>query len=203
MKSILFYSMVLIGLIGCGGGGGGSGGSSGGGSGGTSATPNPYPAPNILDADKQEYLRVINNARAVEQDCGTEGIKPAVPALSWNDELYSAAYEHSNDLAESNTASHDGSGTASDWTGMDLGGKQSTYIERIENNGYSWRSAGENITMGTTRDTAQKAIDSWLASDGHCANLMSSSYTEVGLAHVEKAGTTYIHYWTQEFGKPR
>jgi uncharacterized protein YkwD len=183
---------VLL-LVGCGGGG----------NSGLGIESNPYPAPLISDTLKQEYLTAINNARASQQDCHTEGIKSAVPALSWNQALYKAAYEHSNDLVESDTVSHDGSGTASDWTGMDLGGKKSTYIERIVNNGYAWSSIGENITVGTYRDTAQKAVDSWLASDRHCANLMSPNYTEVGMAHIEEAGTTYIHYWTQDFGKPQ
>jgi len=205
MKKVIFYGMVVLALVACGGGsssGGSSSGSGGSGSGGGS-TSNPYPAPVLPDATKQAYLDVINNARGSQQDCHTEGIKPAVPALLWNDKLYSAAYEHSYDLAESNTASHDGSGTDSDWTGMDLRGKKSTYIERVENNGYAWSSIGENIAMGTNHDTAQKAIDAWLASDGHCANLMSPNYTEVGMAHYEKAGSDYTHYWTQEFGKPR
>ena len=192
---ICFTTFISIFVVGC---GGGSSSTTGGISSG-----NPYPAPSITDALKQEYLTAINDARAIEQNCHTEGIKVAVPALTWNNKLYNAAYEHSNDLAESDTASHEGSGTASDWTGMDLGGKASTYIERIANNEYAWSSAGENITMGTSRDTAQKAVDSWLASDKHCANLMSTNYTEVGMAHVSKVGTVYTHYWTQNFGKPR
>jgi len=194
MRKVIFYGIIVLVLVACGGGSGGSVGGN---------TPNPYPAPVLPDATKQAYLDAINNARSSQQDCHTEGIKPAVPALLWNDKLYNAAYEHSHDLAESNTASHDGSGTDSDWTGMDLGGKKSTYIERVENNGYAWSSIGENIAMGTNRDTAQKAIDAWLASDGHCANLMSPNYTEVGMAHYKKADSDYTHYWTQEFGKPR
>lgn len=159
-------------------------------------------APIIDSTTKQVYLDAINNARALNQDCGENGIKPAVSALVWSDTLYKAAYEHSEDLAESNTFSHDGSGTDSDWTAqvLDLG-RGSKFNERIENNGYTdWRTISENIAAGTYRDTAQEAVDAWIESDGHCANLMNPAFKEVGMGHVEKSDSTYTHYWTQNFG---
>ena len=151
-----------------------------------------------------EYLDVINKARASEQDCGEYGVFEPAPALSWSDALYKASYEHTQDLVESNTMSHNGSGTESDWTAMDiLNGTPSSMKERIERYGYVYYSIGENITAGTERDTAQEAIDSWLASDGHCANLMSTKYTEVGMSYLMGEDTNYTHYWTQNFGKPQ
>ena len=161
-----------------------------------------YDIPVIDESSKQIYLDAINNARAVTQDCGEYGVKDAVPALTWNDALYKAAYEHSEDLAESDTFAHDGSGTESDWTAQvqDLE-SGSTMRDRIENNGYTnWRKIGENIAAGSLRDTAQEAVDAWIESDGHCKNLMNPDYKNVGMGHVEKDGSTYIHYWTQNFG---
>ena len=158
--------------------------------------------PPIDESTKQVYLQAINDARAEQQDCGSYGVKPAVPALAWSDGLYKAAYEHNEDMTESDIFSHDGSGTGSDWTAQVLElGRGSTMNERVENNGYTgWRAIGENITAGTNRDTAQEAIDAWLASDGHCSNLMNSDYTEVGLAHMEDTNAQYTHYWTQNLG---
>ncbi len=161
-----------------------------------------YDAPSIDEETKQTYLDVINNARASTQDCGEYGIKSAVPALTWDNALYKAAYEHSEDLAESDTFSHDGSGTESDWTTqvqeLESG---STMRDRIENNGYTnWTKIGENIAAGSLRDTAQEVIDAWIESDGHCKNLMNPDYKNVGMGHVEKDESTYIHYWTQNFG---
>ncbi len=161
-----------------------------------------YDIPAIDESTKQVYLTAINNARAVSQNCGEYGVKDAVPALTWDDALYKAAYEHSEDLAESNTFSHDGSGTESDWTAQvqDLEAG-STMEDRIENNGYyNWIKIGENIAAGSLRDTAKEAVDAWIESDGHCNNLMNPAYKNVGMGHVEKEGTTYIHYWTQNFG---
>ena len=119
-----------------------------------------FDAPTIDAETKQSYLDVINAVRAVEQDCGSEGIKTAVSTLEWNDSLYKAAYEHSEDLAESDTFSHDGSGTDTDWTSQVQNlGRGSTTKERIENNGYTnWRAIGENTTAGTSWDTAEEAV---------------------------------------------
>jgi len=186
-----------------------------------SDTSNPYPAPFVSEEEISVLLNAINTARAEGQDCGkidSNGIPvkdskghyiydgsnimaPASP-LKWSDTLYAAAYEHSDDLAKSNTASHSGSGTDSDWTGMDMGGRKSTFVDRAKNNGYKLANLGENISMGTHRDSIEKAVDSWLRSPGHCVNLMRPYYTEVGVGHVKKSGTTYTHYWTQVLGTP-
>ncbi len=157
--------------------------------------------PVLSAATQQNYLSIINNARAVARSCGVYGSFPAVSAVSWSDKLYKAAYEHSQDLTETNTFSHDGSGTVSDWSGYPLS-KQSSMTDRVATYGYSWSRLSENITAGTSRDTAQEAVDSWLASDGHCKNMMDANVTQVGLALSSTQGTTYTHYWTQNFGRP-
>ncbi len=168
---------------------------------GSNSIANPYPAPVLTDDVKTAYLKVINDARSVQQDCGTKGVFPPAAPLGWSDTLYDAAYEHSTDMAESNTFSHDGSGTNSDWTGVELG-KASSVSERLENNGYTnWKKISENIAAGTTMDTAQEAVDAWLASDGHCAILMDPGYTDVGMAMVKESGSDYTYYWSQDFGK--
>lgn len=157
--------------------------------------------PVLSGATISSYLTIINNARSVARSCGVYGFFPAVSAVSWSDKLYKAAFEHSQDLTATNTFSHDGSGTVSDWSGYPLG-KQSSMVDRVASYGYSWTRLSENITAGTFRDTAQEAVDSWLASDGHCKNIMDPNVTQVGLALSSKAGTTYTHYWTQNFGRP-
>lgn len=158
----------------------------------------------VLDsALQQAYLDAINEARSKEQDCGEYGVKPAVPPLVWNDALYQAAYRHSYDLAKSNTFSHTGSGTATDVVAQALHpGVGSVLDERVEYAGYvNWRAIGENLAAGTVMDVAQEAVDGWLSSPGHCVNLMSPDFTEVGMAHYEDAYSYYTHYWTQDFGK--
>jgi len=167
----------------------------------TSATPAvTEPTSKVSEALQQEYLDLINAARAETQDCGTMGVFDPAPALSWNTRLDNAAYEHSNDMAQSNTFSHTGSGTATDTTAQDQAlGRGSKFSERVRNNGYTqYRKAGENIAAGYA--TAQETVDAWLESDHHCANLMDPAFSEVGMALVEKDDSDYGFYWSQEFG---
>jgi uncharacterized protein YkwD len=152
-----------------------------------------------LDPTKQKYLDAINQARSQTQDCGSEGIKEPVPALKWNDKLYDAAYMHSNDLAETDTFSHTGSGTQSDIAAQRLHpGVGSTVTERIEYTGYVWSRNGENIAAGY--GTMESTMIAWLNSPGHCANIMSPNFKEVGMALVIKTNSQYYDYWTQDFG---
>lgn len=151
---------------------------------------------------QQAYLNAINQARSQTQDCGYKGIKPPVPALAWNTKLYEAAQIHSNDLAQSNTFDHTGSGTSTDIVAQaQHPGAGSTPSERIEYEGYLWSSYGENIAAG--QSTLSSVITAWLNSPGHCANIMSPNFTEVGMAKVTNANSTYKIYWTQDFGKPQ
>lgn len=148
---------------------------------------------------KEEILNAINQARSVARDCHDGlGLVPAAPALTWNSELYASAYEHSYDLATSNTFSHYGSGTASDVTGSN-NGEQSYFIDRIEANGYAnYKVIGENIAGGHT--TIEAAVEAWIASPAHCTNLMNSEFTEIGVAVAVDESSDYGIYWTQSFG---
>jgi len=151
---------------------------------------------------KEEILRAINKARSVARDCHDGlGIVPAAPELTWNNELYDAAYEHSYDLATSNTFSHYGSGTDSDITGSN-NGEKSYFIDRIEANGYvNYKVIGENIAGG--QPTIKSAVEAWISSPAHCNNLMNSQFTEVGVAVAVDENSDYKVYWTQNFGSKK
>ncbi|MBS4176661.1 CAP domain-containing protein [Lederbergia citrea] len=58
--------------------------------------------------------------------------------------------------------------------------------------GITYRSAGENIAMG--QRTPQEVVNAWMNSEGHRANILSSSFTHIGIGHVENG-----NYWTQQF----
>jgi uncharacterized protein YkwD len=188
MNKLAFYTAMVLMLMGCGGGSS---------SAPITQVPHASDAPTIETNSQQAYIEAINFKRSKEQNCGTKGIKPAVSPLRWNEALYKAAYEHSEDLAESNTFSHEGSGTSSDWTAEVLNhGKRSTFTERSENNGYTkWKRLGENIAKG--QKTVDEVLSSWMKSPGHCANIMDTKYNEIGMAQYEKEG---VVYWTQNFG---
>jgi uncharacterized protein YkwD len=154
----------------------------------------------VSEEDKAAFIEAINAARAETQDCGEMGVFDPAPALAWNDRLANAAYEHSYDMAHSNTFSHTGSGTQSDATAQALHPSEgSTFSERIEHQGYTqWRRVGENIAAGYA--DAAEVVQGWLDSPHHCANLMNPEFTEVGMALVTQDGSDYYFYWSQEFG---
>jgi uncharacterized protein YkwD len=77
-----------------------------------------------------------------------------------------------------------------------------TLADRVNATGYAWSSLGENIAAGYP--TVNAVMDGWIASPGHCANLMNAGFAEVGVACVPgRAGDTYSTYWTMDLGRPR
>ncbi len=154
---------------------------------------------NNISQNAQALLDAINKERASTHTCGDRGTFGPIQPLVWNTQLHAAALEHALDLSISNTFSHDGSGTASDITGN---GTPSKFYERIVRNGYSnYYSVGENIAGG--QETLEKVMKAWMASPGHCENIMKSTYTEVGVAIVKNSNDTYPIYWVQNFGSKR
>ncbi|HCJ28080.1 MAG TPA: hypothetical protein DHV63_01935, partial [Pseudomonas sp.] len=60
---------------------------------------------------------------------------------------------------------------------------------------------GENIAAG--QGSAEQAVSSWLASPGHCQNIMNPGFTEMGAAYATNPRSAATIYWTQVFGTPR
>lgn len=160
----------------------------------TPASPAPGPAPAAaatcaLPDFQATAMARVNQWRASGADCGPQGRFNATTALAWNDRLTQAATAHSQDMAANNFFSHTGSGG-------------STLAGRVDAAGYAWGSLGENIAAG--QGSVQQVVDGWIASPGHCANLLNPGFTEVGLACVRgTAGNTYPTYWTMDLGRPR
>ncbi|WP_122420760.1 CAP domain-containing protein [Pseudomonas viridiflava] len=131
-------------------------------------------------------LAQINEARSKPRMCGKRPFAAAQPVV-WNATLELAAQGHSQSMASENYFQHrgfDGDSPA----------------DRARAAGYSGRQIGENIAAG--QSTPGKAMASWLASPGHCANLMNPMFTEVGVAYATGPQTDYGVYWTMLFGGP-
>ena len=58
---------------------------------------------------------------------------------------------------------------------------------------------GENIAAG--QPTAENVVDSWMSSSGHRANILNPNFCDIGVGYAYVAGSTYGHYWTQDFGR--
>ena len=73
------------------------------------------------------------------------------------------------------------------------GSNGSSVGDRVTAEGYNWTNVGENIASGQT--TPEAALESWLNSPGHCANIMNPDFTELGAGIESPNGTL----WTQVF----
>ncbi|WP_174237675.1 CAP domain-containing protein [Stutzerimonas nosocomialis] len=135
----------------------------------------------------RELLAQVNQARATSRRCGNRAFD-AVPALAWNGVLAATARVHSEDMAAQNYFSHQG---------LD-GGNVGT---RASGQGYRWGRIGENIAAG--QGSVKQAMAGWLASPGHCANIMNPDFTELGAAFATDPRSDAGIYWTQVFGRPR
>ena len=144
------------------------------------------PAPTSTGiAYAQRVLDLTNAARAVARTCGSVGA-PAVPALRLSPQLTAASQGHASDMANLNDFSH----TSQDGRSFD---------QRVSAAGYSWSAVGENIAAG--QPTPEAVVAGWLSSPGHCTNVMSARFTEMGLGYA--VGGSYGTYWVQDFGRPR
>ncbi len=61
--------------------------------------------------------------------------------------------------------------------------------------GAAYRGAGENIAMG--QQNAQEVMNDWMNSEGHRANILNSSFKNIGVGVAKGADGRY--YWTQMF----
>lgn len=139
------------------------------------------------DAAGRKVLTLVNDARARPRSCGGKRFPP-VPALTWNDRLAKAAQAHSNDMATHNYFRHE-----------DRGGAQ--VGERASRSGYRWSRIGENIAAG--QGSAEDVVSGWLASPGHCANIMNKEFREMGAWFAVEPRSDLQIYWTQVFGTSR
>ena len=82
------------------------------------------------------------------------------------------------------------------------GSDGSSMATRVNATGYAWLSLGENIAAGYSGIDA--VLAGWMASDGHCANIMNPSFNQVGLVCVSgTSATMYSSYWTMDAAKSR
>lgn len=159
-----------------------------------SQPPAPAPAPAVtatcgLSDFAAGALARINQLRAAGATCGARGVFAPTTALAWSAPLTQAGEGHSQNMATLNYFSH----TSADGR---------TLTDRVNATGYAWNALGENIAAGYA--TVNSVMDGWTASDGHCANLMNPTFTEVGLACIPGASnSSYNTYWTMDLGRPR
>lgn len=126
-------------------------------------------------SQEDEVIRLVNVQRA----------KAGLQQLKKNWELCRVARYKSADMANKGYFAH---------TSPTYG----TPFQMMENFGLRFSSAGENIAYG--QRTPAEVMNDWMNSPGHRSNIMSGSYTEIGVGLAKNKNG--VCYWTQQFMKP-
>jgi uncharacterized protein YkwD len=142
----------------------------------THAAPSPEKVSGLTDQET-EILGLVNQQR----------IRGGLPPLKFSPRLAVIARGHSYDMAMRHYLAHnspDGVAPA----------------DRISGVGIGYRTVGENIYMDDNADSAnvpQRAMNGWLKSPEHLANIISGKFTETGVGIAQSAdGSIYV---TQDF----
>ena len=148
--------------------------------------PNPSVEPDVQGwtPAELEVLHETNRHRAAGASCGNQQLPPA-PALEPSLELQRAARAHSVDMAGRGYFDH----TSPDGRSVD---------QRTRAAGYPGAFVGENIAAG--RAGAQATVSQWMASPGHCLNIMEPKYRFLGVGYASNPSAALAHFWTQNFG---
>ncbi len=75
------------------------------------------------------------------------------------------------------------------------------FAARISAVGFDWSNVGENIATGYS--TPALVVKAWMASTGHCQNILNPQYRYVGTGVSDNAISGYstgAGTWTQDFG---
>ncbi|MBD5140329.1 MAG: hypothetical protein HDT25_02785 [Ruminococcus sp.] len=125
------------------------------------------------DSDVSDYEKeVVDLVNEIRKEYG-------LSELTLNTELSAVARAKSQDMKDNQYFSH---------TSPTYGSP----FDMMKTFGISYRTAGENIAMGYR--TPEAVVDGWMNSEGHRANILNSSYKEIGVGYVSSG-----NYWTQMF----
>ncbi len=121
-----------------------------------------------LTQDEQEVFDLINAKRLAN----------GLSALKIDDELQNVARIKAQDMVDNNYFSH---------TSPIYGSP----FDMIKNFGISYKTAGENIAGNSTNSGA---VNAWMNSSGHKANILNSSfnYTGIGVVKSPKYGKIFV-----------
>lgn len=123
---------------------------------------------NGLTQDELETFNLINSKRTAA----------GLPALKIDAELQNVARAKAKDMVDKNYFSHNSPTYGSPF-------------EMMKSFGISYKTAGENIAGNSSNSGA---VNAWMNSEGHKANILNSSYNYTGLAVVSspKYGKIYV-----------
>lgn len=134
--------------------------------------------------DETETDRVGDIAGTVANLVNAERKEAGLSALKLDSSISAAAQKKAEDMRDHHYFSH---------TSPTYGSP----FEMMRAMGISFSAAGENIAKG--QKTPEQVMNAWMNSQGHRANILSTSYEKIGVGYVvDESGTTY---WVQLFAK--
>lgn len=133
---------------------------------------------------EEQVLVLVNEARGTARSCGGQSFGATDP-LRMEGRLRCAARVHSLDMATRGYFDHNNP-------------EGESPFDRMGRAGYEFRAAGENIAAG--QPTPEAVVSGWLDSPGHCSNIMSPDFQEIGVGYFMATDAPFPHYWTQVFG---
>lgn len=121
-----------------------------------------------LTSDELEVFNLINAKRTAN------GLSP----LNIDNELQNVARVKAKDMVDNNYFSHNSP-------------TYGTPFNMMKNFGISYKTAGENIAGNSSN---KGAVEAWMNSEGHRANILNGSYNYTGVAVVKstKYGKIYV-----------
>jgi uncharacterized protein YkwD len=149
------------------------------------APPSAKKKPPVVKTTKPPNVANLPAEAAVLSLVNSERAKAGCKAVTNDSRLATAARKHSADMVARDYFSH----TTPD--GVD-------FATRIENEGYRWSNAGENIASG--QRNATEVMKAWMNSPGHRANILNCNFKNLGVGMVLDGNRPM---WTQDFGTER
>ena len=145
--------------------------------------------PNMIYPGQKLVIPTMQGIKSLESQVvklvNVERAKLGLQPLTENWQLSRVARYKSADMATKNYFSH---------TSPTYGSP----FKMMESFGIKYSSAGENIAYG--QKTPEQVMTAWMNSPGHRSNIMSPSYSQIGVGYAtNKSGTAY---WTQMFIRP-
>ena len=133
-----------------------------------SSTPSQTENTNGLTADEQEVFNLVNAKRTAT----------GLAALSIDAEVQKVARDKAQDMVDNNYFSH---------TSPTYGSP----FDMMKNYGIKYNAAGENIAGNSSNSGA---VNAWMNSEGHKANILSNNYnyTGIGVVSSPKYGKIYV-----------
>ncbi len=125
----------------------------------------------VANGLERQAFNLINSERA----------KMGLSPLVWDGELCQVARYHSDSMGRLNFFDHEGP----DGTNL---------LDRVTARGIMWKSMGENIAYNQGHDDpAASAVDQWMHSPKHRANILRGNYTHSAIGITRTAdGRVYL-----------